>query len=255
MSFMYDHPNHYGDGSDRSSIIIFEAYNKRQKYELVRYKNIEIQCITMKPSDDCRQNLSHFYSRGEFPRKWGYSDGQVESPEFQLFDDFIKNLVQLKDSEYNLPSSINAMEALKWPTRYFSTFVFRFCSQNHQPSNFTKNVEATILLQSVGKVMPLEALIIRTHRKIVREAAILGMPTEVFTGLNLIKEIAAIQCVRLMNACKHDALWFGQNRLNVLVRVFRERIESWCPSILGNGKWNPIPAPELVQLLGKKSAA
>ncbi|QNJ99607.1 nonstructural protein [Bogoria virus] len=245
--FLHDYPHKKVVASNKESRISFQAYNKTQKFPVIRYKTMEIPCVNFIPSGKVLGNLSSYYVKGMMPRHWGDEFGLIRTPEIKTFDTLMKELTPALVSEVDFGNHMNINEALRWPTRYPTTISIRMHSIEKPNPLFLKNVEATLMLQSTNGSLDFDKMFMRFHRKIIHRASVLGLNPEWFSGRDLLKECAVIQCVMLLNAYHFDELWFGQETQTIkILKKWEKIIEQHCPEFLGNRKWTPVPAPEVV---------
>ncbi|QNJ99603.1 nonstructural protein [Embossos virus] len=245
--FMYDYPHLYPGPTNRLSYVSFRAYNRVQSYPIVKYKTMEIQCINFKPTGKSHDNLSKYYIRGELPRHWGDEFGLIRYPAFETFDGMMAELTPALHMDRHSPYHLNINEALHWPTRTKTFAPIKAHSMKDPNPLFMKNLEASVIYQSVSKGVDFDKMLMQFHRKIVFRASVLGLKVENFPGNDLLKECAVVLCIMLINASKFDKIWFGHTTETMrILDKYEEKIRTMCPELLGNGKWTPVPAPEII---------
>ncbi|AHK60936.1 nonstructural protein [Gabek Forest virus] len=223
---------------------VFLAHNNFVGDDVSSYDHMEVVLSKYKQSFDYRESLSDFYSRGELPFRWGSIMwcSRVTGEEYLSFMALMMDLLKLDSSELKGDEHPNIREALSWPTGSPTLgFIKLNCRSSDWSINFQKSRTATLLLRAGGSDEGLEEAIVKTHKKIIMESSIRGFDPKFFPGLDLIREVACLQCVRLMNASCFDTVHTAYpSRLLDLLAMHRSTYTMISSKLLGNRKWTPV---------------
>nr|AHK60942.1 nonstructural protein [Karimabad virus] len=223
---------------------VYLAHNRFSTHDIAVYDDMEFELVKYKLSREFRSCLHEFYSVGELPHRWGptmwYS--RVTSEELLCFTDLIKELLTLEPQDINGGKFPNVKEALSWPTGHPTLAFLKLVSPSHFSSlNHQKSRAATMILRAGGKSPSLEESIVSLHKKITMEAVIRGFQPNQFPGRNMIKEVASLQCVRLMSGSCFDTVHnlYPSKLLDTLAK-YRSIYSRITNKLLGNLKWIPV---------------
>ncbi|QCI62744.1 NSs [Frijoles virus] len=247
MNFLYDQPVIFrmaglGDPEVEVGYLPFESYTSRC---ICVHSNMEIPLESFRLAVDFRPRFSDFYSRGDFPFRWGVGtfNSRVEQETTKIMDDHIRSLALFPLDAYRRSFLPNVEMALSWPLGYPSTnFIQLAGCPGHCTSTGWKSLAGTALFRMNPQASRYDQVFVEAHKSILKEADIRGVSYDFLPGYDLIKEVAIMQLVRLVSSVDVDLVYSRvPTRLTDRLMQIKNSLENENPSILGNGFWIPSP--------------
>ncbi|QBQ01756.1 nonstructural protein [Mona Grita virus] len=247
MNFLYDQPVIFrmggvGDPEVEVGYLPFEAWSVRK---ICVHNTMEIPLETYRFAMDHRPTLRDFYSRGEFPFRWGPGtfNSRVQEETTNSFDSAIMDLVGFPLASFTKSFLPNVKLALSWPLGYPTTdFIQLSGIPGHFTHNGWKGMAATSLFRMNPQLERFDQVFVEAHKSILEEAERRGLSSDYFTGYDLLKEVASLQIVRLLNAVDIDVVYSNiPTNLTYKLLDLRDTFENESPELLGNRFWIPSP--------------
>ncbi|QVG74818.1 nonstructural protein [Hedi virus] len=235
-------------GTGEKVSVCYLAYNNFVQCDVAVHEEMEIPVHNYRISTDSRPTLAHFYSVGELPLRWGTTTfcSKVLMEPKSLYPFLVRELMRFSKLDFIKPELSNIREAISWPTGYPTLSFIRLCHPRDSTLNYQKSKSATMIMRSCPQGTDFDHAFVKLHKMIVMEAVTRGFDPSWFPGSNLIKEVAALQCVRLMSAARCDAVFLASSD-DLITTITNARLmyNAIHPPLLGNLKWTPVQGADL----------
>ncbi|QCI62752.1 NSs [Itaporanga virus] len=182
-------------------------------------------------------NLKEFYDRDTLPLLWGDCKGsQVMGPSLNCFDEMIKMLASIPLNDFLAPSRGHTAHGISWPTGSPDLNYIVYSSKDINPESYYSRCHVASMLMNGAKGNPsLDLACVALHKKIRKAAADMGVSPELFSGRNLVKDVACVQVISVLRGAEMDQRVFGKgdNLVDWLVEC-AARIRTSDPGCLGD---------------------
>ncbi|QBQ01750.1 nonstructural protein [La Gloria virus] len=196
--------------------IHYMAYNKPCTFQVSRFDTLEFPLEKFTQSTKTRATLNDFIKKKELPVQWGGVSSQVFKPSPRVFLGLIMGLSDCSSEDYVKYDIPLLKKAISWPLTYPShAFINLIAKKDSLGPWVYKSMAATYMLRATNSIC-LEEAIVKMNNLIKSKAREMGLDMEVFSGENLLLEIAHIQCLLLISASRSTMLIKSQ-----IPKVFR----------------------------------
>ncbi|API68882.1 nonstructural protein [Bujaru virus] len=191
-------------------------FYKRTPFEVCSVNGAEIPLKYFKASSDKRENLSEFLKRREVPLSWGlHTDSQILIRSPRVFEGLMLGLSEITDEHYGMFNEPAIKKAVSWPLTFPSHVFFTLAVKKSELGEWLHSSMWATQMLRVGMTESLEEAIPKVRKRIISKANDMGLDTRIFSGENMIMEIAHIQCLRMIyasriereRACNHSKVY------------------------------------------------
>ncbi|API68894.1 nonstructural protein [Tapara virus] len=241
-SYLYDRPIIFRQSQEDCSVQ-YLAFNSFTDREVCVNNDMEIPVENYMASCAFRESLQDFYRAGTLPLKWGdeMPVNRVTKGSYRLMDGVIESLSRFSREDIIKSYLPNVQNALSWPLGYPTLDFIKACVMD-TPLYTRKSTHATLIFRTGQPADCLDQSFVNSHRRIVMESVTRGFDVKTFTGQNLVRDIASLQCVRVLNAYQADLLYCGvSTELTKELSKLRIIHDGHPQNPLGNQRWIASP--------------
>ncbi|AKF42391.1 NS protein [Campana virus] len=222
-------------------------FNKQYHCPVSNYRGLEVPVHNLKQSSDVKSKLSGFFKDYQIPHMWGSSYSQVTQYSPVFFDVTIERISELSIETCLRWCEPNIKKALSWPLGYPSLKFFYHSNIDSYSLNWCKKCDFATQLLRIGGGLGLDDSLFFTYSKILSELSLRQIPSEVFSGYNISKEIAYVQILRMLTALEFDLS--DDCCQSPLFHILLSQKTVISDQILGNKKWKKVVRDNQIQSL------
>ncbi|AEL29660.1 nonstructural protein [Munguba virus] len=219
----------------------YVAFNKMATFEACKVNGAEIPLKHLKLCYDKRPTLFDFLRNREVPVSWGdHTDDQILNRSPRTFEGLMFGLSEIEEVEYGRYNEPYLKKAVSWPLSYPSHTFFNLAVRKTEMGNWLHSSMWATMMLRMSHTDNLEESIIKVRKRIIEKANDMGLDLSLFTGENLILEIAHLQCLRLIYASRKEReRGVNHSKTYSIVRSYD------CFSVISDVNFDPMIADSL----------